>query len=184
MSSKNKGVSYIVSGPAGSGKTTLIDRLHREFPEMIKNISYTTRPRRPDEIEGIDYFFIEDDAFEAKVKQGEFLEHIQLFGYKYGTSRKWIEKKLEEGFSVFLIIDIQGARTIRAQMEITSIFIKPPSLDALKERLLRRNTDSEQIAARIARAQVEMEGSDEYDYQIVNDDLQLAYQELKHIIGV
>lgn len=174
---------FIISGPAGSGKTTLIDHLHGEFPKMIKNVSFTTRPRRKDEVDGADYFFITNEAFEEKVAQDEFLEFVDLFGYKYGTSRLWIEEKLKEGFTVFLVIDVQGAKTVRDKMAVRSIFIRPPSLEDLKKRLMKRKTeDSAQIQKRLDRAKEEMEQSIHFDYQIVNDDLNTAYTQLKEIV--
>jgi guanylate kinase len=180
MSSRGQG--FIISGPGGSGKTTLVDRMHQECPEMIKNISYTTRPVREGEVNGVDYFFITDQEFQQKIEADEFLEHIQLFGFQYGTSKTWIESQLSRGFSVFLIVDIEGANRIKSLNKIPSIFIRPPSLDILRERLVRRNTAPEQIEKRLARAQFEMEHADLYDYQIVNDDLNRAYEELKGIV--
>ena len=112
---------------------------------MIKNISCTTRPQRVGEVDGVDYFFIDGEEFETRLKKDEFLEHVDLFGYKYGTSKNWIEEKLSQGFSVFLVIDIEGAKKIKEMMGTPSIFIRPPSLETLKERLLKRNTDPDQI---------------------------------------
>lgn len=173
----------IISGPAGSGKTTLIDYLHREFPKIIKNISFTTRPRRKDEVDGADYFFISDDEFKEKIEKGEFLEYVDLFGFKYGTSRVWIESKLKEGYSIFLVIDIKGAKAIKSKLSVPSIFILPPSLDALKDRLVKRKTeDAAQMQKRLSRAQEEMEQCTLYDYQIINDDLDTAYKQLKEIV--
>ena len=178
----SRGQAFIISGPAGSGKTTLIDRLHQEFPEMIKNISYTTRPIREGEADGVDYFFISEEQFEKKLEEDEFLEHVELFGFKYGTSKNWIEKKLQEGFSIFLVIDIEGAKKIKALMGVPSFFIRPPSLDVLKQRLLKRKTDPDQIQRRLARAQQEMDQGIYYDDVIVNDDLDQSYGQLKKAV--
>lgn len=178
----NRGKVFIISGPSGSGKTTLIDLLHQEFPQMVKNVSCTTRAKREEEVDGVDYFFITDKEFDEKLAKDEFLEHITLFGSRYGASKYWIEDRLNEGCSVFLVIDVQGAKSLTAKNKTPSIFIRPKSIEVLRERLRKRGATESQIEPRLKRAEIELVEGSEYDYQVINDDLKTAYQELKDIV--
>ncbi|MDB2613657.1 guanylate kinase [Chlamydiales bacterium] len=176
-----KGKLFILSGPAGSGKTTLIDRLHREYPEVIKNISFTTRPKREDEKEGNDYFFITSDEF-IQMKQ-DFMESISLFGNSYGTSRSWVEEKLSSGKHVFLVIDTDGARVVKKEMEAVTIFLHPPSIEVLESRLIHRDTEGKrELQKRLDRAVYEMDQAKFYDYQLINDELEIALTILRSIV--
>lgn len=180
---RKQGLLFVLSGPAGTGKTTLMQKLMQEFPEVVANISYTTRPARAGEENGRDYHFISKEAFEEKIASGEFLEYVKLYDTYYGSSRRWVEEKLAAGKHVFLVIDTQGARSVRANTAVTSIFIRPPSVQVLRERLGKRQTESmEKIEERLAWAEKELLAVQEYEYQVVNEDLERAYQVLRSIL--
>lgn len=179
----DQGLLFIVSAPAGAGKTTLVKKLCEEFPhDVVLNISYTTRPKRGDERDGVDYFFITEQEFSARIAQNDFFEHVTLFGHRYGSSKSFIQTQLSQGKHLFLVIDIEG--TLQVQKSITAtIFILPPSYDELQNRLRARATESETwIEKRLARAKHELEIAQHYDYHIVNDDLNTAYHVLKSIV--
>lgn len=176
------GKPFIVSAPAGTGKTTLVRMLADEFPSVVASISFTTRRPREGEIDGVDYNFLTHEEFQKKIVSGDFLEYVKLYGDYYGTSRSWVEKHLNLGKHVVLVIDTQGALQLRHTWKVVSIFIKPPSLEALKSRLLGRGKDSiENIERRLALAKQEIDASRYYDYVIVNEDLSIAYKILKSI---
>lgn len=178
----NRGLAFIVSAPAGTGKTTLVERLTSEFPCVIASVSCTTRQPRPGELEGKHYQFISEEQFQEKVLRGEFLEYVHLYGYYYGSSRQWIEQHLKEGKHVVLVIDTQGAIAIRKIFPVITIFVRPPSVRELERRLRRRGTESQKkIVERLKSAQRELEAVKDYDYEIVNDDLEIAYQVLRSI---
>lgn len=183
LSESSKGICFIVSAPAGTGKTTLVRMLMDEFPEVIANISFTTRKPRTGEIEGKHYHFLSPSEFEKKVIEGDFLEYVNLYGSFYGTSKTWVEEKLKAGKHVILVIDTQGVKQLKDKISAIKIFISPPSLEILKARLMHRNTeDSEMIEKRLEWAMKEMERISYYDYNIINDDLSTAYQVLRSIL--
>lgn len=181
-----QGTLFIVSAPSGAGKSSLIQALLKTQPlyDTQVSVSHTTRDTRPGEHHGEHYFFVSKDEFRRMIEQDEFLEHAEVFGNYYGTSRAAIEQVLSTGVDVFLDIDWQGAQQIRAKMpQARSIFILPPSKDELGRRLRGRGQDSEEvIAKRMAQAVAEMTHCAEYDYLIVNDDFDLALSDLKTII--
>lgn len=181
-----QGTLYIVSAPSGAGKSSLIQALLKTQPlyDTQVSISHTTRAKRPGENHGEHYYFVSEAEFCEMIEKEDFLEHAQVFGNYYGTSRAAIEKVLKTGVDVFLDIDWQGAKQIREKMPASrSIFILPPSKDELDRRLRGRNQDSEEvIAKRMAQAVAEMNHYAEYDYLIVNDDFDLALLDLKTII--
>lgn len=178
-----RGQLFVMSAPAGTGKTTLIRKLHAEFPNVVASISFTTRRPREGEVEGVDYYFVSQSEFEEKIAADDYLEYVKLYETYYGTSRQWVEQQLSAGQHVFLVIDTQGARLLRGKMAATFIFIKPPSLDELAHRLRSRGTDSkEMIEKRLAWSAKEILAADEYEYQIINDDLETAYQVLRSIL--
>lgn len=180
---KKPGLLFLLSAPAGTGKTTLMHKLMGEFPEVIANISYTTRLPRVGEEDGKDYYFISQEQFEEKIASGEFLEYVRLYDTYYGSSRRWVERQLALGKHVFLVIDTQGARKVRESVSVTSIFLRPPSLQVLRARLLHRQTESiEKIEERLAWAEKELRAAKEYEYQVVNEDLEMAYQVLRSIL--
>ena len=183
MGNLKKGLLFILSAPAGTGKTTLIQLLTRDFPCVVASISYTTRQPRSGEKEGIHYYFISKEEFIKRIEAGEFLEHVELYGDFYGTSRVWVEKQLEQGKHVVLVIDTQGAKLLKDKIEVVSIFVAPPSTTELERRLILRQTESEEgIGKRLSWARKEMESQKDYDYLIINDDLSNAYQILRSIL--
>ena len=175
---------YIVAAPSGAGKTTLVRLLLEKDPDINVSISSTTRLPRTGESDGREYHFVGVQNFLDMVSQGEFLEWAEVHGNYYGTSKRWIEKEMEAGRDVLLEIDRQGAQQVRKVFpKAIGIFILPPSLEELKSRLSGRGTDSaETIARRIAAARDEMRHVDEFDYVIINDDLQQALDNLKSIV--
>jgi|688.fasta_scaffold01500_33 guanylate kinase len=188
MSSKllgnlKKGLPFVISAPAGTGKTTLVQLLVEEFPCVTASVSYTTRPRRKGEIPGEHYNFLTVEEFERKIATGDFLEYVKLYGHYYGTSRPWVNHQLELGKHVILTIDTQGMMILKNQFPAVFIFLQPPSLEELQIRLQQRNTEgSEEISERLEIARKEIEMSRFYDYNIVNDDLSTAYQVLRSIL--
>ena len=175
---------FIISAPSGAGKSSLIQALLNNHHDMQVSVSHTTRAPRPGEQDGVHYHFISVEQFKALIARDEFLEWAEVFGNYYGTSRHAIYQQLSRGIDVFLDIDWQGARQIREQEAATiGIFILPPSLAELEQRLNQRGTDSaEVIAGRMAKAQNEMSHADEYDYLIINDDLNEALHQLEQIV--
>ena len=180
-----RGRLFVVSAPSGAGKTTLVRRLVEQRPDLRFSVSYTTRPKRDREIDGEDYFFVDPQEFERLRDSGELLEHATVFGNSYGTSRKQVLGLLDSGTDVLLEIDWQGARQVRANMpECTSIFILPPSIPELERRLRGRGTDSEQvIARRLGEALDDISHWQEFDYVIVNDELEAAVAALQDILA-
>lgn len=181
----SKGSLFVVSGPAGSGKTTLVDRIVKEFPTVVANVSYTTREPRPGEKADVQYHFVSVKEFEAMLAKDQFLEHVKLFGNYYGTSLKSIQDEQMQGHHVILVIDTQGGLRIRPKIAATYIFIKPPepALQTLRERLTKRNTETaDVIEKRVQQAKTELEEGSQYEYLIVNDDLDTAYDVLRSII--
>ena len=178
------GTLYIVAAPSGAGKTSLVKSLVETTPGVVVSISHTTRPPRPGEQDGVHYHFIVLPTFEAMIAQGAFLEHAQVFGNRYGTSRAAVLSKLQAGLDVILEIDWQGARQVREQMpDSPSIFILPPSRDALRQRLAGRGQDSaEVIERRMAAALDELSHYVEFDYLVINDQFETALTELRAIM--
>lgn len=179
----HKGLIFVVSAPAGTGKTTLVKMLTDEFKNVVDSVSCTTRAPRAGEEAGKDYHFLSIEEFENKKKKGDFLEHAEVFGNFYGTSKEYVYKEIEEGKHVVLVIDTQGAMQLKGKIPAVFIFLKPPSMEALKERLSKRKTEShEAIAKRLSIATQEMAMTDRYDYCIINENLQTAYEVLRSIV--
>jgi guanylate kinase len=175
---------FVITGPSGVGKGTLIEKLLERIPELELSVSATTRAPRPGEEDGRDYHFLTDDEFERRVEAGDFLEHAAYSGHRYGTLREAVEGKLAEGRSVVLEIEVQGARQVRAAMpEAVLIFIAPPDAEALRRRLEGRGTDTpEAIDRRLRTAELELEAQVEFPHVIVNDDVQKAADELERLV--
>jgi guanylate kinase len=175
---------FVITGPSGVGKGTLIEKLLERIPELELSVSATTRAPRPGEEDGRDYHFLTDDEFERRVEAGDFLEHAAYSGHRYGTLREAVEGRLAEGRSVVLEIEVQGARQVRAAMpEAVLIFIAPPDAEALRRRLEGRGTDSpEAIDRRLRTAELELEAQVEFPHVIVNDDVQKAADELERLV--
>lgn len=178
-----QGLLFVVSAPAGTGKTTLVTRLVEEFPCIVRSISYTTRKPRLNERNGVDYHFVSQERFHEMILQGDFLEYAKIYEEGYGTSKTWVQKQLESGKHVVLVIDTQGAKQIKEKkIKATTIFVKPPSLDELKKRLEKRGTDSQAaIDERFSWAERELVASKYYDYCVTNDSLETAYKVLLSI---
>jgi guanylate kinase len=183
LGNRKKGLLFIVSAPAGTGKTTLVRMLAEEFSNIVASLSYTTRKPREGESHLIDYFFVEESEFKQKIEENEFLEYVQLYDSYYGTSKQWVDQQIREGKHVILVIDTQGALKLKDQIDATFIFIKPPSIEILRKRLTGRNTEPKKmVEKRLEWALVGLEASQYYDYIIVNDNLEIAYQVLKSIV--
>ena len=184
MSSKRRGLLFIVSAPSGAGKTTLVERLVEQVLNLRMSRSYTSRHARQGETDGVDYNFVTRDRFEAMVAGGEFLEWADVFGNLYGTSIADTERRLESGSDLVLVIDVQGARQVRSRgVETTAIFVMPPSLGVLEERLRGRSKDSEDaIQRRLHVARQEVTAFTEYDFVVVNDELTSAVDRLRSIV--
>lgn len=171
-----KGKLFVVSAPSGAGKTTLIRQVLKRFPTLTYSISSTTRPPRGDEQEGRDYFFITPEVFEQKIKEGEWLEWARVHDNYYGTSRQIVQQALAKGTSLLLDIDVQGAaQVLKSDLDPITIFIMPPSIKVLAQRLEKRGTDTaEVIEKRLENAVAEMEKGQNYRYQLLNHDLEQA----------
>ncbi|MCX6898388.1 MAG: guanylate kinase [Verrucomicrobia bacterium] len=181
----------LLSSPSGGGKTTLCNRLMEADPNVVRSVSCTTRPPRGNETEGRDYYFLAREDFENRIARGEFLEHAQVHGHYYGTLRKTVEELLAAGRDVLLNIDVQGAAIIcklakadpRLSRLLLSVFLMPPSLQLLEQRLRKRGTDDEgTIARRLAEAKREMAHWHEYDYVIVTGPIEGDYRRMRAIM--
>jgi len=178
-----KGTLYIVSAPSGAGKTSLVQALVETLSDVVVSVSHTTRPMREGEVDGVNYHFIDQHRFQQMVDNGDFLEHASVFGNSYGTSRQHIQAQLLSGRDVILEIDWQGARQIRQLMQdCRSVYILPPSVQALRDRLCNREQDSDEvIESRMQQAVGEMSHCDEFDFIVINDDFTQARDELASI---
>jgi guanylate kinase len=175
---------FVITGPSGVGKGTLIGRLRERIPELELSVSATTRPPRPGERDGVDYHFLTPEQFEAHAAAGDFLEHAGYSRNRYGTLRSEVDSRLKDGRPVVLEIEVQGARQVReAVPDAVAVFIAPPTRQALRERLLARGTDTpEQVDARLRTAERELEAQTEFSHVVVNDDLERATDELAGIV--
>jgi guanylate kinase len=175
---------FVITGPSGVGKGTLIRTLLERVAELELSVSATTRRPRPGEAHEVDYHFLSDDEFERRVQAGEFVEHARYSGRRYGTLRTELEQRLAGGHPVVLEIEVQGARQIREAMpEAVQIFIAPPSEDALRARLVGRGTDdADQIAERLATARRELDAQDEFSHVVTNDRLEDASDALEQCV--
>ena len=182
---ERRGLLFVVSAPSGTGKTTVVDRLMERSTRLALSRSYTSRPARAGEVDGVDYNFVSRERFEKMARAQEFLEWADIFGNLYGTCRSDTEATLANGMDLVLVIDVQGARQVRERLadRAIEIFVLPPSFDVLDARLRGRNKDSEDaIQRRLATASREVSAVDEYDYVIVNDELERCVAELEAIV--
>lgn len=184
MSSEGRGLLLVVSAPSGAGKTTLVERLAAQVPGLTLSRSYTSRPAREGEIDGVDYNFVTRERFEEMAAASGFLEWAEVFGHLYGTSAADTRRALETGSDLVLVIDVQGARKVRrAGIETTAIFVMPPSFEVLEQRLRGRSKDSEAaIALRLQVARDEVAAFSEYDFVVLNDELTAAVDRLRSIV--
>jgi guanylate kinase len=182
---ERRGLMFVLSSPSGAGKTTLSRMLVAETPALQMSVSATTRPKRPGEVEGKDYFFVDQDRFDAMVAKGELLEWATVFDNRYGTPRAPVEAALSAGQDVLFDIDWQGTQQLRSRSpnDVVSVFILPPSVQALEQRLHTRAQDSDEvIRGRMKKAGDEMSHFDAYDYIIVNDNIGIAFEAVKSIL--
>jgi guanylate kinase len=180
-----RGLLFVVSAPSGTGKTTIVDRLVRLAPALERSRSYTSRAVRPGEEDGVDYNFVSRQAFETMVREDAFLEWADVFGNLYGTGRAETDGRLAAGADLVLVIDVQGARQVRSRRaDSVGIFVLPPSLAVLEARLRGRCQDPEpEIRRRLATARAEMSAAQDYDYVVVNDDLDRCVAETAAIVA-
>lgn len=175
---------YVIAAPSGTGKTTLVKALVDSLPKITVSISHTTRLKRPNEMHGVNYYFIDKTEFERMIAQDEFLEHATVFDNYYGTSKSWVEETLAKGIDVILEIDWQGHQQIKRLLpDSISIFILPPTLEDLQDRLIKRNQDHpEIIKKRLADAKETVSHINEFEFVVINDDFVNALHDLKIII--
>ena len=178
------GCLYVIVAPSGAGKSSLVGALLEREPDVGVSISYTTRPPRPGEVSGREYFFVDVDEFTAMAARGEFLEHAEVYGNFYGTSKHWIEKTRATGSDVLLEIDWQGARSVKALFpDMSFIYILPPSIEVLRKRLVKRGKDSKEvIERRLAEAREDLKHVHEADYVIINEDFSVALLDLQSVV--
>jgi guanylate kinase len=179
-----RGLLFIVSAPSGAGKTTLVERLVEDIPHLRMSRSYTSRPARTGEADGVDYNFVTRTRFEEMIARGDFLEWAPVFGNFYGTCASETEALMAAGLDVVLVIDVQGARQVRARgLDSSAVFVMPPSFEVLEQRLRGRSKDSEaEIQRRLQVARDEVAAFTEYDYVVVNDELPAAVDRLHSIV--
>jgi guanylate kinase len=184
MKKKGRGLVFIISAPSGAGKTTLLKRLLKELPDLRFSVSYTTRPPRAGEQKGKDYHFVSPSVFQRMVEEEEFLEWAEVLGNRYGTARKELKALASRGVDLVLDIDTQGAKQVVEKVHPTVlIYILPPSLKALRQRLVKRSLDPpEMIRLRFASAQQDMEEARGYHYVIINERLEDTLEKLKAVL--
>ena len=178
-----KGILFVISGPAGTGKGTVIKHL-LDTGEFFYSVSATTRSPRPGETDGVNYYFISREEFLRKIERGDMLEHAEYVGNFYGTPKKFVDEAMEQGKDVVLDIEVQGAlQVVHKRPDVVRIFIAPPSWQALEERLTSRGTDSpEKVQKRLVRAKVELQTANTYDYFVINDTVERAVREINAIM--
>jgi len=178
------GCLYVIVAPSGAGKSTLVNALLEREPDIGLSISYTTRAPRPGEVSGREYFFVGLDEFQAMAARGEFLEHAEVYGNWYGTSKHWIEKTRATGSDVLLEIDWQGARAVKSIFpDMSFIYILPPSIEVLRQRLVKRGKDSKEvIERRLAEAREDLKHVHQADYVIINEDFSVALLDLQSVV--
>ena len=184
MSEHRKGMLLVISGPSGTGKGTLIERLMKEDPTLVFSVSATTRAPRPGEIDGVHYHFVTNEQYDQLVGENAFVEYANVHGNRYGTLRSEVYERLERGENVVLDIDVQGAlNVIASEKEKVSIFILPPSMKELRDRLTGRGTETaDAVERRLHNAVWEISQKDKYEYKVINDDLETCLRTLQAII--
>lgn len=179
----SNGLLFVVSAPSGTGKTTVVEQLVKIVPTLEMSRSYTSRPPRSNERDGVDYNFVSRSEFEDRIGKGDFLEHADVFGNYYGTGKAETESRLASGRDLVLVIDVQGARQVRERINGVGVFMLPPSFQVLEHRLRGRSQDAEAaIQRRLATARSEVGAVSEYDYVVINDELDRCVAELRGIV--
>lgn len=175
---------FVVSAPSGAGKTTVVRNVLNKFPEITFSISATTRGRRDFEVEGVDYFFMNEDEFKKKIDANEFVEWETFYGYYYGTLKTFINSEIEKENSVLLEVDVKGAVKIKeVYPDAVMIFILPPSIEELQKRLIKRNTETEEdLQKRFERAKMEIDFQNHFQYKVINDDIEKAREKIYNIL--
>jgi guanylate kinase len=180
----NKGKIIAISSPSGGGKTSVVKQVLKDFPEIIFSVSVTTRPKRSNEVDGADYFFVNDEEFERKIKNDEFIEWERFYDYYYGTLKSFVIDNIGKGKSVLFEVDVKGALSLKKiYPESILIFIDPPTVEVLVKRLKNRNTENPvDLQKRIDRAKMELSHKQDFDYIFVNDELHKVYKSVKELI--
>ncbi len=179
-----KGILFIISGPSGAGKTTIVKGVLENLEDVAFSVSYTTRPKREGEEEGKDYFFVDEEAFKDLIRKNELLEWQEVHDHFYGTSKRYVKSQMDKGANVLLDIDVKGAKSIKRQLkDCVLIFVAPPSFKELKERLIKRHTENKKnFERRLEDARYELSQISKFDYLIVNHDVQVSIKQLESII--
>lgn len=183
---ERRGLLFVLSSPSGAGKSTLARKLLAADASISLSVSATTRPPRPGEVDGIDYHFVDTPTFKQMIADGQFLEWAHVFGHRYGTPKAPVEAMLEAGKDVLFDIDWQGTQQLyqEAGIDVVRVFILPPSIEELEDRLRGRGTDSDEVIAdRMARAKSEIGHWDGYDYVLINDDIESCFESIQHILA-
>lgn len=186
MNMGKRGKIIVIVAPSGTGKSTLLAKIQKEITDLIWSISCTTRPMREGEVDGKDYFFIKEDEFKQKIQEDAFIEWAKVHSNYYGTLKSFVDEGLEQGKYLLFDLDVQGCDSIKKLYgdEARVIFIEPPSVEALEERLLNRATDSKEvIQERLKNALEELKRKDDFDYNVINDNIDRAYENLKGVIN-
>lgn len=182
----SRGKLIVVSAPSGAGKTTIVKAILAKYPSLLFSVSATTRPIRAGEVDGRDYFFLQREEFERRIKAGQLVEWEEIYGNLYGTLKSEVDKALSAGKTMLFDIDVRGVLSIKRhyQNDTVVIFIRPPSVEVLRSRLLNRKTEDEAtMKRRLDRVTMELETGNQFDYQVINDDLQTALREVDQIIA-
>ena len=181
---ENKGKIIAISSPSGGGKTSVVKQILKDFPQIIFSVSATTRPKRSNEVNGVDYFFVDEREFELKIKNNEFIEWERFYDYYYGTLKSFVDDNINNGKSVLFEVDVKGALSLKKiYPESILIFIDPPTYEELVKRLKNRKTESpEDLQKRIDRAEMELSYKHKFDYIFVNDELNKVYKSVKSLI--
>lgn len=185
MSNHSKGKLIVIVAPSGSGKTTIARKLLEDFPKVQFSVSGTTRDPRKGEKNGVDYFFLSEAEFDQKVENNGFLEWEEYSGNRYGTLRSEVDKLMKSGYFPLLDVEVKGALNVKDSYgsDCVSIFIQPPSIDELKQRLIKRGSETEEsLAMRLKRAEKDLPYASRFDYVVTNDDLETAYKQVKTIV--
>lgn len=179
-----KGKIIAVSAPSGGGKTSVVKQVLRDFPEVVFSVSVTTRPKRKNEVDGVDYFFVDDKEFERRIENNEFIEWERFYDYYYGTLKSFVDDNISAGKSVLFEVDVKGALSLKKiYPDSHLIYIDPPSFEELVKRLKNRKTESEDdLQKRIDRAKMELSYKPQFDYIFVNDELNKVYKNVKSLI--